>query len=180
MKIDLYTYLSLLPQFFILLPSALLCYLPMKNRLKFSCRKTVLLCLVIFIPYAAIAAGLCFITGLDMNIILFPSLVLFFFFYKHSVHASFSCALSIFMGVCTLMTFPAQFSYAFDAWLYPSSNATAFSMWGALFQLALSCLFAAALSILCAKFYSRMIEQLPYPQVWHPLSVQSADDTAFL
>lgn len=169
MNINLHTYLTLLPQFFILLPSALLCYLPMKNRMKFSCKRTALLCLSVFIPYSAIAAGMVLVTGLDINIILFPSLVLFFLFYRHSVRADISCTLSIFMDVCTLMTFPAQFSYGFDAWLYPASNAADFSMWGALFQLALSCLFAAVLSVPCAKFYSGMVERLSYPQVWYPL-----------
>jgi len=169
MKLNLYHYLTLLPQFFILLPSALLCYLPMRQRLKFSCLKTILLCLAIFIPYSAIAAGLCLVTGLDMNIILLPSLVLFFFFYKHSIQAEISCTLSVFLGVCTLMTFPAQFSYGFDAWLYPASNAADFSMWGALFQLTLACLFAALLSVPCARIYPQLVERLSYPQVWYPL-----------
>jgi len=171
MNINLYTYLTLLPQFFILLPSALLCYLPMKNRLKCSPLKTTFKCLSFFIPYTALAAGLCLVTGLDMNIILIPSFVLFFLFYKHSIRTTISCALSVFIGVCVLMTFPAQFSYGFDAWLYPTSNAADFSIWGTLFQLALSCLSAAVLSIPCAKFYSRMVEQLSYPQVWYPLLV---------
>jgi len=169
MNIDLHTYLTLLPQFFILLPSALLCYLPMKNQMKFSYKKTTLLCLSIFIPYVMIATGLYLVTEVDMNIILIPSFVLFFLFYKHSICADISCALSIFMGVCTLMTFPAQFSYGFDAWLYPASNAANFSMWGALFQLTLSCLSTAVLSIPCAKLYSGMVERLSYPQVWYPI-----------
>lgn len=168
MDIDLHTYLTLLPQFFILLPSALLCYLPMKNRLKFSPSKTTLLCLSVFIPYATLADALCLMAGLDMNIILLASLVLLFLFYKHSICVDISCALSVFMGVCTLMTFPSQFAYGFDAWLYPTSNAANFSMWAALFQLALSCLFAAVLSIPCAKFYSVMVERLSYSQVWYP------------
>ncbi len=169
MNIDLCTYLTLLPQFFILLPSALLCYLPMRDRLKFSPSKTFLGCLLIFVPYSFLAAGLCLAAGLDMNVILIPSLALFFLFYKHSIRASISCALSVFVGVCTLMTFPALFAYGFDAWLYPTSNVMNFSMWGALFQLMLSCLSAAALSVPCAKAHSKMVERLPYPQVWYPL-----------
>jgi len=169
MNLDLHTYLMLLPQFFILLPSALLCYLPMKNRLKFPPLKTALLCLLIFIPYVVLATGLYLLTGLDMNMILIPSFLLFFLFYKHSIRADISCALSIFMGVCTLMTFPAQFAYGFDAWLFPTSKAADFSIWAAFFQLILSCLFAVVFSIPCAKFYSRMVERLSYPQVWYPI-----------
>lgn len=169
MNTDLNRYLTLLPQFFVLLPSALLCYLPMKERLKFSRKKIALMCLVIFIPYAAIAAGLCFVTGVDMNVTLIPSFALFFLFYKHSINADISCAVSVFMGVCTLMTFPSQFSYWFDAWLHPASNAADFSMWAALFQFALSCLSAVALAFPCAKYYSKMVERLSYSQAWYPL-----------
>jgi len=67
------------------------------------------------------------------------------------------------------MTFPSQFSYGFDAWLYPSSCAAEFSMWGALFQLALSCLLTAALSVPCARTYPEILEHLPGSQVWYPL-----------
>jgi len=108
-----------------------------------------------------------YLTMLPQFLFLLPSLALFFLFYRRSVRAGLSCALSIFMGVCTLMTFPAQFSYGFDAWLYPASTAADFSMWEALFQLTLSCLFAAGLSIPCAKIYAGLVERLSYPQIWY-------------
>lgn len=169
MNFDLYAYLTLLPQFLILLPAALLCYLPMRNRLRFSRKKTALLCLAIFFPYSAAAAGLCLVTGVDMNYILLPSLILFFVFYRFSVHADFSCTLSVYMGVLTLMSFPGQFAYGFDAMLYPESNAADFSIWGGLFQLGISCVFAALLAFPCAKIYSGLVERLSYPRVWYPL-----------
>lgn len=164
----------LLPQFFILFPSALLCYLPMKNQLKFTPVKTALLCLGIWVPYALLVSFLCFVTGLDVNVALLPSLLLFFLFYRYTVRSGLSCILSIFVGSCTLMTFPAHFAYALDAWLYPTSGPASFSMWAALFQLGLSCLFAALLYFPCAKLYPRMVRQLSFPRVWYPLlAVQS-------
>ena len=168
---NLKTYFMLLPQFLILFPAALLCYLPMKGQLTFSPVRTAVLCLGIWIPYAALAALLCLITGLDVNLVLFPSLLLFFLFYRHTVCSGLSCVLSIFVGVCTLMTFPSHFGYALDAWLYPASGSASFSMWAALFQLGLSCLLTAALAVPCSKHYSRMVRQLSFPQVWYPLLV---------
>jgi len=162
-------YLTLLPQFLILLPAAMLCYLPMKNRLRFSRRRIVVLCLIIFSSCAAISAGVCLAWQLDINCILIPSLALFFLFYRYSVSAEFFCSLSVYMGVCTLMTFPAQFAYGFDAWLYPTSGAAAFSMPGAMFQLGLSCVLAGALAVPCWKVYARLVEQLSDSRVWRPL-----------
>lgn len=162
-------YLTLLPQFLILLPAAVLCYLPMKNRLRFTRKKTAALCLIIFIPYAAIAAMLCLAWELDMNFILIPSLILFFLFYRYSVRVEFFCSLSVYMGVCTLMSFPAQFAYGFDAWLYPTSGAAAFSMSGAIFQFGLSCLLAGALAVPCWRVYAKQVERLSDSWVWCPL-----------
>lgn len=59
-------------QFLVLIPSAMLCYLPMHRQLRFSPGKTTLLAagtLLVYIPAAAL--------GLDCNIILLPSLLLF-------------------------------------------------------------------------------------------------------
>lgn len=161
-------YLTLLPQFLILLPAAALCYLPMKNRLRFSWKKTVSLCLLIFLPYAAIAVAACLIWQLDMNYVLLPSLVLFFIFYHYSVRVELPCALSVFVGVCTLMTFPAQFAYGFDAWLYPTSGAANFSVPAALFQLAVCCLLSGILAVPCWSRYDKLIDQLSDSPVWYP------------
>ena len=162
------SYLTLLPQFLVLLPSAALCYLPMKNRLRFSWKKTVSLCLLIFLPFAAIAAWACLAWKLDMNYILMPSLALLFVFYRCSVRVEFPCALSVFVGVCTLMTFPSQFAYGFDAWLYPASGAANFSMRAAIFQFALCCLLCGLLAFPCWKRYDKLIDQLSASPVWYP------------
>lgn len=169
MSENIIAYLSLLPQFMILLPAAVLCYLPMKARLRYSPKKTVMLCTAIFLPYAILSAGACHIWDWDMNLLMLPSLVLFFLFYRRSVRVGLSCALSVFMGVCTLMTFPSHFSYAFDAWLHPDSGAANFSMEAALFQLIICYAFLAALAFPCVKIYANLIEQLCDTAVWYPL-----------
>jgi len=165
------TYLTFLPQFLILLPAAALCYLPMRNRMRYSLRKTAVFILLIFLPYAAIAAGVCMVWKVDMNSILLPSLALFFLFYRRSVRTELLCTLSVFLGVCTLMTFPAQFAYGFDAWLHPTSGAAEFSMLAALFQLGICCLLAGALAYPCWKIYAGLVDQLSDSTVWHPLLV---------
>lgn len=166
---NIIAYLSLLPQFLILFPAAGLCYLPMKNRLRFSPKKTIIYCLAFFLPYAILSAVACHVWNLDMNLLLLPSLVLFFLFYRRSVRVGLSCALSVFMGVCTLMTFPSQFSYAFDARLHPESGAASFSTEAALFQLVICYAFLAALAFPCVKIYSSLVEQLSDTGVWYPL-----------
>ncbi len=169
MNVNIETYLTMLPQFLILLPAAALCYLPMKNRLRFSWKKTALLCLLIFLPYSTIAAGMCLTWKLDMNSVLLPGLVLFFLFYRRSVRVEFFCALSVFLGVVTLMTFPSQFAYGFDAWLHPTSGAATFSVPASFFQFGLCCLLVGMLAVPCWKTYSTLVERFSEPRVWYPL-----------
>ncbi len=169
MSAYLNAYLTLLPQFLILLPSAALCYLPMAKRLRYSGKKTVAMCLMLFLPYAAFASAVCLLWEVDLNCILFPSLLVFFLAYRRSVRVSFSCALSVFMGACTLMTFPSQFSYGFDAWLYPTSGAAYLSLPASLLQLALSCLLCGVLAVPCRKRYGKLVDQLSDSPVWIPV-----------
>lgn len=162
-------YFSYLSQLLNVLPAAWLCYLPMRNRLRFTRKRTVALCIMIFIPFALIAALICMIWKLDMNYVLLPSLVLLFLFYCRSVKARLCCSLSIFLGVCTLMTFPSQLSYGFDAWLHPDSGSAEFSTEAALFQLAVCCLIAGALAVPCVKIYAQLVDRMSDSTVWRSL-----------
>ncbi len=170
MNFDLTSFFAFLPQFLILLPAALLCYLPVKDMLKYSVSELVIMCAAILVPFAVITDFICLVTGIDINWLLIPSFILFFLFYKHTLNIDLSRALCVFAGVCTLMSFPAHYSYAFDAFLYPYSNAADFSMPAGFFQFGVSCLLAAALALPCFKIYSKLLVKLCYPQVWYLLT----------
>lgn len=169
MSEQLKAYLTLLPQLFVLIPSAILCYMPMRNRLRFSLAKTALCFFGIFIPFVAIAAWVGYYYNIDMNYIFMPSLTLFFIYYHRSIRVRLCCSLSVFVGVCTLMTFPSQFAYAFDAWLHPESGAADFSMQAAFFQLALCFALLVLLAYPCLKTYAGLVDQLSHTAVWYPL-----------
>ena len=91
---------------------------------------------------------------IDVNIILLPSLILFFFPYRCTVAASLPKCLAVYVGVCAVHTFPAQFSYALDAFLHPASGAADFSVEAAFFRLLLSCLVAAAFALPACGLFS--------------------------
>jgi len=166
-------WLSTLPQFLILLPAAASCYLCLKNRLKYTPAKTAVLCLAVLVPYSLITAALCAMLQIDMNFILLPSLVLFFFLYRRTVTIGLSQALAIYIGVCAIETFPAQFAYAFDAYLYPSSGAADFSTEAALFQFGLSLLLLAVFAYPACHRFSRAVEQLDFPKIWYSTAIVS-------
>lgn len=171
---DMDSFFAALPQFLVLLPSAASCYYTMKNQLKHSFPKTAALCAAVLVPYSLLASCLCAMLRLDGNALLIPALVIFFFLYRHTVAASLPKCLAVFVGVCAVQTFPAQFACAFDAYLHPASGAADFSVEAAFFQLGLSCLVAAAFAWPACRHFFQMVDRLDTPMIWHMTTALSS------
>ncbi len=164
---DTYKFLSVLLQFCILLPGAASCYLPAKNRMKYSLTKTAALCIAVILPCSIAAAWLCALFPINGNTILLPFLVLFFFLYRHTVYLDLSCCLAVYVGVCAIETFPVQFGYVFDAALHPSSSAAELSPEAALFQLGISVLLLAAFVYPATHHFQQAVDSPGFSKIWY-------------
>ena len=156
-----------LPQFLVLLPSAISCYYTMKNQLRYTLPKTVLICLAAILPYSILTALLCTTFSIDANLVFLPSLIAFFFVFRYTVTASLPKCIAVYVGVCAVQSFPAQFAYAFDAFLHPMSGAADFSVEAAFFQLVLSCLIAAAFAWPACRLFFQIVDCLDIPKIWY-------------
>ncbi len=159
-------WLEILPQYFVLFPTALSCYLPMRGQLRFTPAKTAGLCLGVVLPYMALGAWAQMAFHIQMNPVLLPALPVFFLLYRRTVTADLPRALAVYVGVCAVQTFPAQLANALDAHLHPLTWADKFSVEAALFQLALGSLMAA-LAFLVRRQIRWMIDNLDFPKVWY-------------
>ena len=164
---DMEKWLPALLVLLVLLPSGASCYYVMKNQMKYTLRKTAALFTAVLLPYAFFCSILGVLLRIDVNIILLPSLVLLFFPYRCTVTASLPKCLAVYVGVCAVQTFPAQFAYAFDAYLHPSSGASDFSLEASLFQLGLSCLVAAAFAWPACGLFFQVVDSLDIPKIWY-------------
>jgi len=171
---DMTRWLSALLRFLVLLPSAASCYYTMKNQMKYTPGRTATLCTAILLPYTFLCSYLCTLLRIDVNIILLPSLILFFFPYRRTVTAGLPKCLAVYVGVCAVQTFPAQFAYSFDALLHPASGAAHFSVEAAFFQFGLSCLVAAAFAWPACRYFFRMIDCLDIPKIWYSTVILSS------
>ncbi|MDE6313470.1 MAG: ATP-binding protein [Lachnospiraceae bacterium] len=171
---DMQRWLSALPQFLVLLPSAAPCYYTMRNQMRYTLPKTAALCVAVLLPYSLLCAGLSTILRIDVNTILLPSLVLFFFLYRRTVTASLPKCLAIYVGVCAGQTFPAQFAYSFDAFLHPASGAADCSVEAAFFRLGLSCLIAAVFAWPACQHFFRIVDCLDTPKIWYGAAALSS------
>ena len=160
-------WLSVLPQFLVVLPSAASSYYTMKNQMRYTPLKTAALCMAVLLPYSFLCSCLCTMLPINVNAILLPSLILFFFLYRRTLTASLPKCLAVYVGVCAVQTFPAQFAYSFDAFLHPASGAADFSVEAAFFQLGLSCLVAAAFAWPACRLFFRIVDRLDIPKIWY-------------
>ncbi|MBD5546665.1 MAG: GHKL domain-containing protein [Lachnospiraceae bacterium] len=164
---DMNKWLSVLPQFLVVLPSAASSYYTMKNQMRYTPLKTAALCMAVLLPYSFLCSCLCTMLPINVNAILLPSLILFFFLYRRTLTASLPKCLAVYVGVCAVQTFPAQFAYSFDAFLHPASGAADFSVEAAFFQLGLSCLVAAAFAWPACRLFFRIVDRLDIPKIWY-------------
>ena len=171
---DLYKWLTALPQFLVLLPSAASCYYAMKNQMRHSPARTAALCGAVLFPYSLLCAWACVWLGIAADYLFLPSLALLFFAYRRTVTANLPKCLAVYVGVCAVQSFPAQFAYAFDAHLHPDSGAADFSVEAAFFQLGLSCLIAAAMAWPTCRHFYRMVDRLDSPKIWYSTVALSA------
>ncbi len=164
---DIKKWLLALPQFLVLLPAAVSCYFTVKNQMKYSVRMTAALCAAVLVPYSFACAWFCMAFQIDVNIIFMPSLVLFFLLYRCTITTDLPRSLAVYVGVCAIETFPAQFAYAFDAYLHPASGAAHFSAGAAFFQFGLSCVLMAAFALPASRQFAWVVDNLDYPKIWY-------------
>lgn len=167
-------FLSTLFQFLVLLPVAASCYLPAKNQMKYSLSKTAALCSFLLFPFIFLGTWLCKAFQIGINIILLPCLILFFILYLRTVKTDFPRSLAIFVGVCAVQTFPAQFAYALDAQLHPASGAAFLSPEAALFQLIIACLMPIVFAYPACHHFAWAIDCLDLSKVWYSTAAMSA------
>ena len=153
-------------QFLVLIPSAVICYLPMHRQMQFTVRKTALLvgaALCVYIPAASWCTAA---LSLECNFVLLPSLILFCIGYRYTIKTDWSRCICAFLLSCVVSAFISNFSFTFDAWLHPDSTSSQFSWQAALFQLAVTCAAALLLVFPLHKWGSILIDRLIVPGAW--------------
>ncbi len=153
-------------QFLVIIPAAVICYLPMKNQLKLSKCKIFLYIAGISCVFIPTVTELHILVGFDPNAMIFPLLILFFIFYQFTLKTDCFRSFAVFIFSCVLSTFPADFAYTFDAWLHPDGTSAQFSWQAALFQLALMSAITILIGIPLWKWGSKLIDTINVPNVW--------------
>lgn len=162
---------SALLQFLILVPGALSCYLPVKNRMRFSERKTLALCCSAAVLLAFAAASAVTAWDVSPNTIGIPILAVSFFLYKRTVRLDFPRALAIYVGVCAIETFPVQFGIIAD--MYFKYETDGMTLQGCAVTLGSSFLMLTAFVRPARERFSKAAEDIDIPKIWYSTVVIS-------
>ena len=153
--------------FLVIIPAAMLCYLPMKNQLRFSKGRIVRDCAILFVLAAAGMIGLEKINSeLDSTLLLLPFLVVFCLYYIFSTRALVSQKLGIFSAVCALMAIAAELAYILYELCYGKDAFTDNSLTGNLMQLGFSVLIAVFCFQPLRHNGAYMIDNLRIDWIW--------------
>lgn len=163
-------YLVSLLSYLPIIPSAFLCFAPVRNRLHYKPKKILILCACSF---AVLFPALSYFEArysLGYNTLELPLLILLFFAYHKTLDTTLSQSLSVFVLVTTLMAFMSNFSNGFDALLHPTSDLDHFSLEATVFQLFICSLLAALLYHPFSRFGSYLIDNLSQKFIWYVAS----------
>ena len=151
----------------ILIPAAILCYLPMKNQLRYGVSKTLRFASPVLLVFLLLLSWLTCYFDTSPNTFYFVFFVLFFICYHKSLTVPVAKSLTTFVYVCALMSLFANYAIMFDAWLHPDSGADTFSLESGLFQLGLGLVVAAISYFPVTRFGTVLIDSLNLPIVWY-------------
>lgn len=127
-------YLISLISYLPLIPSAILCFAPMKNRLRYNIKYIIIAVICLFAFSFPILSYFETKYTLGYNALIIPLLILCFIAYCMVLNTHFSQSLSIYVLVIALMAFMSNFSNTFDAFIHPESDIDHFSLEAAIFQ----------------------------------------------
>lgn len=160
-------FLASFVQFLVLIPAALLCYLPMKTKLRYSPARTAGLFGLVYLFFIPAAAWILTFFHIGANAVMFPVIAIFFLFYWKTLNVSLSKALAAYILNCSLLSFCYLYSIAFSAWFHPYGTYLDVFLDTVLFQLFASLFLTLILSFSFSKKLAHLIECLDIEHIWY-------------
>lgn len=150
----------------IIVPTTVLCLLPMKDKMKYSIKNVLLLFLGVLVMVTVIVSGATALLPVDPKVVFYILLVPLFLAYRVIVDADIVKCFATFLLSFAIMSFCKNYAIMIDAVIHPELGVPTFSTDGALIQLGISCAVTAAIAYPVAKYGSHLINGLPYRRVW--------------
>lgn len=157
---DRVEFLKGLFSFSIIIPASIMCYLPMKNQLKFSVKKIALLLAGAFVIIATVSSLITVLFNIrTINTVLMPDMIICFLLFRYTVKTDFAKTLFVFLSVICLFSTFSLFTYEIESFYKPEMD------------YGISLFFMAILAYPMLKYYSWMIDNIKYKKLWYSFMV---------
>ena len=153
--------------FMMVIPAQALCLLPMCHQFRHSWKRTVLIMAALNAVSLPLAAFVTWHFSLDINYVLLPLLLIFFWFYQFCLKCPVSKSLSTFLSICALMAILCNLTCAIEASMDPTIGANTLSVRSGLLQLGINALAAGILAFPFLKYGSKLMDQLNLQKIWY-------------
>lgn len=164
---NLTAFFTSLINWYLIFPSAMLCFAAMKNQLRYDIKKTRILIISTFLSAALIVSLLKSFFVIPRNalipIIIIPS----FIAYVKCIKAPIYKALSVAVLVFAFMSFIVNIANGFDAELHPHGVLNDFSLEAAIFQAMIATLFTILVYRPVSRKSPQIIDGLDIPRVYY-------------
>lgn len=156
--------------FAIIIPSGLFCLLPLKNQLRYHISKIIITFLCSFLVIGSLSAVAIMLFHIDnLNLVLFPDLIIFYFFLKSVTKAGTARCLFVFISVCCLVSFFSLYAYFINAFFQEEISRGVDTSYD-IIQMGLT-LAVMALLFPLTKYYAWMIDNINIGKVWYLFSI---------
>ena len=120
---DRVEFLKGLFSFSIIIPASIMCYLPMKNQLKFSVKKIALLLAGAFVIIATVSSLITVLFNIrTINTVLMPDMIICFLLLRYTVKTDFAKTLFVFLSVICLFSTFSLFTYEIESFYKPEMD----------------------------------------------------------
>ena len=167
-------YLSILFSYLLITPSAVLCYAPMQEQLRYSKKCILLTGLGLFAVTAPICALMEYKFLAYSNMIFIPYCLLLYALYHKTVHVKISQSLMIFSTVMVWNCYANDFAILIDAKINPSGAPLNDNVIGTAIQLSISIVLVILLYVPMHHFGAELIETFKESKIWYTASTVSA------
>ena len=156
--------------FAIIIPSGIFCFLPLRNQLRYPLSKVIIAFLCSFLVIGSLSAVAMVMFNIDnLNFILFPDLIIFYFFLKSVTKVGTARCLFVFISVCCLVPFFSLYAYFLNAFFQEEISRGIDTSYD-IIQMGLT-LTVMALLFPLTKYYAWMIDNINIGKVWYLFSI---------
>lgn len=151
----------------VVVPAAVLCFLPMGGHLKGRGKMLALLGIPALLLWAAVGGAVCYAMGWGGNVWLLPSLVLFALVYQRLVDLPAWKPVSVFFGVCGVFACLTNLATAADIRFAPDNASPWFSLAGEVTFNLLGWLATGVLAYPATHASRRLLSETEMPGTWY-------------